>query len=121
MWLVREKSTFVDTNKKRKDIKRKKSYHSDLSDSDVCNGKKEATIVKVQMTITQFVDKNSVKETTTATGYSSLKLTVVTAVEINRNNHRKIKPLKFPFGDFGQTPRFVCSETRSQKRVRLDN
>ena len=77
----------------RRNGKRKKSYHSDDTESDVCELKKMTQELtsessKVQMTMAQFVNKNSVTETTTsATVDSSLKLTVDTAGEACKYGH----------------------------------
>ena len=81
----------------RKDRKRKKSYHSDETDSDVCEVKKRkqesaSESSKVQMTMAQFVNKNSVTETTTSATVdtcSSLKLTADAAVEVYKYSHTK--------------------------------
>ena len=77
-----------------KDRKRKKSYHSDESESDIYEAKRrkqesppEST--KVQMTLAQFVDKNTGKETTSVTVDSGLKLTVDAAIEIYQYGHTK--------------------------------
>lgn len=69
-------------------------YHSDESESDVCKLKRRKQeslpeLSKVQMTMAHFVDKNSGKETTSATVYSGLRLRVDTAIEIYQYRHTK--------------------------------
>lgn len=77
-----------------KDRKRKKSYHSDKSESDVYEVKRRKQesppeLTKVHMTLAQFVDKNTGKETMSVTVESSLKLTVDAAIEIYQYSHTK--------------------------------
>ena len=79
-----------------KDRKRKKSYHSDESESVVYEAKRvkrrkqelPPESAKVQMTLAQFVE-NTGKETTSATVDSGLKLTVDAATEIYQYGHTK--------------------------------
>ena len=77
-----------------KERKRKKSYHSEESESDVFEAKRRKQESppesrKVQKTLAQFVDKNTVKDTTSATADSGLKLTVDTTIAIYQYSHSK--------------------------------
>lgn len=83
--------SFVALGKERK---RKKSYHSDESESDVFEAKRRKQesrpgSTKVQKTLAQFVDRNTGEDTTSATVDSGLKLTVDTAIEIYQYGHSK--------------------------------
>ena len=78
----------------KKDRKRKKSYQSDESESDVCEVKRRKQespleLSKVQVTIALFIDKNSGKESTSTTVDSSLTLTVDATMAIYQYGHTK--------------------------------
>ena len=78
----------------KKDRKRKKSYQPDESESDVCEVKRRKQespleLSKVQVTMAQFVDKNSGKDSTSTTVDSSLTLTVDATIEIYQDGHTK--------------------------------
>lgn len=105
----------------------KKTYHSDETESDIYQVKKRKKELtpessKVQMSVAQFVNMNSVTETaTSATVDSGLELIVDTAVEVYKYCHTKkcgTRNTLFVMSDKHQDLRAL---KKSCKRIRINS